>query len=277
MKLIYAGKSDKGKLRKANEDFFACQKINSDEYLFVVADGMGGHQAGDVASKLGTETFVHRYYELREANTPIPEALKESISRANEEILEKATADLKKRGMGTTFSAVVLTDMKAHIVHVGDSRIYITRDNEIVRLTTDHTFVEKMVEEGRLTEEEARDHPQKNILYMSLGARQSFAPELSESFNLKKGDILVLCSDGLNNMVTDDQIKEFVTSHPPQKAVEKLIKLANENGGLDNITLLVILVDGYKIKSSEKTEPIKIVKQRGKIASFFAKLFSEEK
>jgi len=280
MKLIYAGKSDKGKLRKANEDFFACQKIekiDGDEYLFVVADGMGGHQAGDVASKLGTVTFVHRYGELREANTPIPEALRESISRANEEILEKATADLKKRGMGTTFSAVVLTDMKAHIVHVGDSRIYITRDNEIVRLTTDHTFVEKMVEEGRLTQEEARDHPQKNILYMSLGARQSFVPEVSESFNLKKGDILVLCSDGLNNMVTDAQIKEYVTNHPPQKAVEKLIKLANENGGIDNITLLVILVDGYKPKSSEKTEPIKIVKQRGKIPSFFSKLFSEEK
>lgn len=277
MKLIYAGKSDKGRLRKANEDFFACQKINGDEYLFVVADGMGGHQAGDVASKLGTETFVNRYIELRETNTPIPEALRESISRANEEILEKATADLKKRGMGTTFSAVVLTDMKAHIVHVGDSRIYITRDNEIVRLTTDHTFVEKMVEEGRLTQEEARDHPQKNILYMSLGARQSFIPELSESFNLKKGDILVLCSDGLNNMVTDAQIKDYVTNHPPQKAVEKLIKLANENGGVDNITLLVILVDGYKIKSTEKTEPIKIVKQRGKIASFFLKLFSEEK
>ncbi|MCX6584657.1 MAG: Stp1/IreP family PP2C-type Ser/Thr phosphatase [Candidatus Aminicenantes bacterium] len=277
MKLIYAGKSDKGKLRKANEDFFACQKINDEEYLFVVADGMGGHQAGDVASKLGTETFVHRYNELRETNTPIPEALKESISRANEEILEKATADLKKRGMGTTFSAVVLADMKAHIVHVGDSRIYITRDDEIVRLTTDHTFVEKMVEEGRLTQEEARDHPQKNILYMSLGARQSFVPEVSESFNLKKGDILALCSDGLNNMVTDAQIKEYITNHPPQKAVEKLIKLANENGGIDNITLLVILVDGYKPKSSEKTEPIKIVKQRGKIASFFSKLFSEEK
>lgn len=277
MKLIYAGKSDKGKLRKANEDFFACQKIDSDEYLFVVADGMGGHQAGDVASKLGTETFVQRYVELRSTNSPITDALRESISRANEEILEKATEDLKKRGMGTTFSAVVLKEMMAHIVHVGDSRIYITRDNEIVRLTTDHTFVEKMVEEGRLTEEEARDHPQKNILYMSLGARQSFVPEVSESFNLKKGDILVLCSDGLNNMVTDAQIKEFVTTLPPQKAVEKLIKLANENGGIDNITLLVILVDGHKPKSSEKTEPIKIVKQRGKIASFFSKLFSEEK
>ncbi|MCU0288750.1 MAG: protein phosphatase 2C domain-containing protein, partial [Acidobacteria bacterium] len=151
MKLIYAGKSDKGKLRKTNEDFYACQKINDDEYLFVVADGMGGHQAGDVASKLGTLTFIRQYISLRESKIPIQEALRESIAGANDKILEKATEDLQKRGMGTTFSAAVLSDMTAHIVHVGDSRIYIARGNEMARLTTDHTFVEKMVEEGRLT------------------------------------------------------------------------------------------------------------------------------
>lgn len=273
MKLIYAGNSDKGKLRRANEDFFDCQKIDDDEYLFVVADGMGGHQAGDVASKLGTLTFVQQYKELREASVSIQEALRKSIARANDEILEKATSDLQKRGMGTTFSAAVITNMTVHIVHVGDSRIYIARENEIVKLTKDHTFVEKMVEEGRLTEEEARDHPQKNILYMSLGARQSFAPEVSESFGLKDKDILVLCSDGLNNMVTDSVIKEYVTSYPPKKAVEKLIDLANENGGIDNITILVIRIDGHGTKSSEKTEPIKIIKKKSKIASFFSILF----
>lgn len=277
MKLIYAGKSDKGKLRRANEDFFACEKINNEEYLFVVADGMGGHQAGDVASKLGTLTFVRHYIELREKKMPIQEALRDSIARANDEILEKATEDLQKRGMGTTFSAAVLADMTAHIVHVGDSRIYIARGNDIVRVTTDHTFVEKMVEEGRLTEEEARDHPQKNILYMSLGARQSFAPEISESFNLKDKDTLVLCSDGLNNMVTDAEIKEYIADYPPKKAVEKLIKLANENGGIDNITLLVIRVDDQGIKRSEKTEPIKIIAKKRTFRSFFSILFPEEK
>jgi protein phosphatase len=277
MKLIYAGKSDKGKLRKTNEDFYACQKINDDEYLFVVADGMGGHQAGDVASKLGTLTFIRQYISLRESKIPIQEALRESIAGANDKILEKATEDLQKRGMGTTFSAAVLSDMTAHIVHVGDSRIYIARGNEMARLTTDHTFVEKMVEEGRLTEQEARDHPQKNILYMSLGARQSFTPEISESFGLKDNDMLVLCSDGLNNMVTDEEIKKYINDYNPSKAVDKLVKLANENGGIDNITLLVIHVDAQGTKTSEKTEPIKILKKKKKLRSFFSILFPEEK
>ncbi len=277
MKLTYYGKSDKGKLRKTNEDYFTCQKLSDNEYLFVVADGMGGHQAGDVASRLGTMTFLRRYKELREVKTPMPETLKECIAKANEVILQKATSDLKKRGMGTTFSAVAAANMKAYIVHVGDSRIYIIRNNEMLRLTTDHTFVEKMVEEGRLTEDEARDHPQKNILYMSLGARQSFSPEVSDSFDLNEGDIFILCSDGLNNMVADEQIKKHVLTYPPKKAVDKLVKMANDNGGIDNITLLVVVIGDRISKSSEKTEPIKIVKKRGKIASFFKKLLAEEK
>lgn len=274
MKIIFFGKSDKGKLRKANEDFFACRKISSSEHLFVVADGMGGHQAGDVASKLGTLTFVRHYKEKREVKTHMFDALKDSINAANDAILQKASDDLKKRGMGTTFSAIAIANMKAYITHVGDSRIYIIRNNQILRLTTDHTFVEKMVEEGRLTEDEARDHPQKNILYMSLGARQSFYPEISESFDLNEGDIFILCSDGLNNMATDEQIKEHAMAYSPRKAVEKLIKLANDNGGIDNITILIIRVE--ERSGSEKTEPIKIVKKRGKIASFLAKLSRRE-
>jgi serine/threonine protein phosphatase PrpC len=275
MKLTYFGKSDKGKLRQTNEDFFACEKMSDNEYLFVVADGMGGHQAGDVASKLGTLNFVYHYKELREKKTPMIDSLKDAITKANDTILQKALSDLKKRGMGTTFSAIAIADMKGYIVHVGDSRIYIIRNNEILRLTTDHTFVEKMVEEGRLTDEEARDHPQKNILYMSLGARQSFSPEISESFDLNEGDRFILCSDGLNNMVSDKVIKEYVTAYSPQKAVEQLIKNANDNGGLDNITLVVVHIE--ETKNSEKTEPIKTIKKRGKIASFFAKYKREAK
>jgi protein phosphatase len=203
------------------------------------------------------------------------DSLKESIVKANDSILQKALSDLEKRGMGTTFSAITVSDMKGYIVHVGDSRIYIIRNNEILRLTTDHTFVEKMVEEGRLTDEEARDHPQKNILYMSLGARQSFSPEISERFDLNEGDRFILCSDGLNNMVPDKVIKEYVTAYSPKKAVEQLIIKANDSGGLDNITLVVVHIE--ESSNSEKTEPIEIVKKRGKIASFFAKYRREAK
>lgn len=274
MKLNFYGKSDKGKLRKNNEDYFSSERLSHEESLFIVADGMGGHQAGDVASKLGVLTFIEHYKIQRSEKNTIPAALKTAINLANDTILEKAAQDLRKRGMGTTFSALSINGGKGHIVHVGDSRIYLVRNNIIVRLTTDHTFVEKMVEEGRLTEAEARDHPQKNILYMSLGARQSFFPEISDSFDVREGDIFILCSDGLNNMVSDAILKEVAIAHPPKKAAEVLVRLANRNGGADNITLLIIQVEEKAVK--DKTEPIKpiqpkISRKKSFIASIFAK------
>lgn len=269
MKINFYGKSDKGKLRKNNEDYFSSEKINNKEYIFVVADGMGGHQAGDVASKLGTLTFISTYKTMRGKGFDVRYSLTGAINEANNTILEKASDDLRKRGMGTTFSAIAIVETGACIVHVGDSRVYVVRNNDIMRLTTDHTFVEKMVEEGRLTEEEARDHPQKNILYMSLGAKQSFFPDVSESFEIRGGDIYALCSDGLNNMVDDSVIKEHVMTYSPRTAVNKLVKLANRNGGTDNITLMVIKVE--ERGSKEKTEPIKIAKKKFSFASFFSK------
>ncbi|MCK4763205.1 MAG: Stp1/IreP family PP2C-type Ser/Thr phosphatase [Candidatus Aminicenantes bacterium] len=273
MKINYSGQTDKGRVRKANEDFLAYEKISENEYLFIVADGMGGHQAGDVASKLGTQAFVSAYKSLRGNDDTISETMQQSIKEANTTILAKASADLSKKGMGTTFSAMVISDMKAHIVHVGDSRIYLIRDNRIHKITTDHTFVEKMMEEGRLSEEEARNHPQKNILYMSLGARESFAPVLIEDYEVREGDLFILCSDGLNNMVSDEQILEFSFKHPsPTEMVAALIDQANEQGGTDNITVQAIEI-GSKNNSGE-TEPINIVKRKGAVfaLSFIALL-----
>ena len=261
MNITFSGQTDRGKVRKANEDYFAHEKISENEYVFIVADGMGGHQAGDVASKLGTETFTKVYRDLREKNNPINEVMQQSIKEANAAILAKASTDISKKGMGTTFSALVLLDMKAYIVHVGDSRIYLIREDNIQKITTDHTFVEKMMEEGRLSEEEARNHPQKNILYMSLGARESFAPIIIEDLEINNGDLFVMCSDGLNNMVSDDTIMEYSLSHnTPGELVEDLIKLANDKGGTDNITIQAIRVgnnDKYR-----DTEPIGIIKNK---------------
>jgi serine/threonine protein phosphatase PrpC len=252
MRIDFYGKSDIGKTRKTNEDYFLHEKIDVDEYLFIVADGMGGHQAGDVAARLGTLTFADRYKTFRRKRRGVIDSMVLSLNKANEVILKKATNDPQKTGMGTTFSACVVTDMTAHIVHVGDSRIYLIRNNEMKRLTTDQTFVSKMVEDGRISEEEAKDHPQKNILYMSLGARESFTPEIIGDFKLAVGDIFVMCSDGLNSMVSDEIIQEYSQSYPPQEAVERLIERANDNGGIDNITIQVLGVGSIRL--SEDTD-----------------------
>lgn len=267
MKINFYGKSDKGKIRRDNEDYFVNEKISDNEYIFVVADGMGGHKAGEVASKLGTQTFINQYKNLREKKTSINASINISAKKANKAILTKALSDPGKRGMGTTFSTLVISDMKAHIIHIGDSRIYLIRNDKIKRMTRDHTFVEKMVEEGRISENEARDHPQKNILYMSLGARESFDPDVIENFELKDGDVLFMCSDGLNSVVTDNFIKEYSQSYHPDEAVDKLIQLANDNGGTDNITIQIIRIG--QIKNLNKTEPIKIKKINKKMVSLF--------
>jgi len=256
MKVKYYGKSDIGKVRSANEDYFINEKLNNNEYVFVVADGMGGHNAGGIASELGTLTFINQYKYQRKKKKSIIDSMSFSIKKANETIYKKALSDPKKSGMGTTFSACVISKMKAYIVHVGDSRIYLIRDNDIKRVTTDHTFVEKMLEQGKITDQEALHHPQKNILYMSLGVQKSFEPEIIDDFNIKDDDVIVMCSDGLVNTVTNNQMKKFSLIYNPQESVEKLIKLANKNGGTDNITTQVIRIN--KTEGIRRLEPISI-------------------
>ncbi|MCU0235764.1 MAG: Stp1/IreP family PP2C-type Ser/Thr phosphatase [Acidobacteria bacterium] len=263
MNIHFFAKSDIGKVRSANEDFFLNEKIADNEYLFIVADGMGGHQAGDVASKLASETFFDAYRGQRKKGTAIPASMEQSVRKANSVVFRKAAADIEKRGMGTTFSAVVISGMKAYIAHVGDSRIYLVRKNRIKRITTDHSFVEKLVEEGRISPDEARDHPQKNVLYMSLGARESFTPEIMNDIVLEDGDALVMCSDGLSNMVDDETIRNITMGDYPQEAADALVRLANAHGGSDNITVQVIRLGSLEML--EKTKPIRLSRPRRKL------------
>lgn len=270
MNIHFFAKSDIGKVRSANEDFFLNEKIADNEYLFIVADGMGGHQAGDVASKLASESFFDAYRGLRKKGTPIPASMEQSVRKANSVVFKKATADIEKRGMGTTFSAVVIAGMKAFIAHVGDSRVYLVRKNRIKRITTDHSFVEKLVEEGRISADEARDHPQKNVLYMSLGARESFTPEIMNDIVLEDGDALVMCSDGLSNMVDDETLMNVTMGDFPEEAAEALVRLANARGGSDNITVQVIRLGSLEML--EKTKPIRLSRPRRKMAKGIAAL-----
>jgi PPM family protein phosphatase len=270
MNIHFFAKSDIGKVRTANEDFFLHEKIADNEYLFIVADGMGGHQAGDVASRLASETFFDSYRALRRKGTAIPASMEQSVRKANSVVFRKAATDIEKRGMGTTFSAVVIAGMKASIAHVGDSRVYLVRKNRIKRVTTDHSFVEKLVEEGRISPDEARDHPQKNVLYMSLGARESFTPEIMNDIVLEDGDALVMCSDGLSNMVDDESMMNLTLGDYPEEAADALVRLANAHGGTDNITVQVIRLGSLELL--EKTKPIRLSRPRRKLAKGIAAL-----
>jgi serine/threonine protein phosphatase PrpC len=263
MDIHFFAKTDVGKVRSANEDYFLSEKITANEFLFIVADGMGGHQAGDVASRLASETFSSSYKALRKKNTAIMESMESAIKKANSVVFEKAAADIEKRGMGTTFSAMIIADMKASIAHVGDSRVYLIRKSKIKKITTDHSFVEKLVEEGRISPEEAREHPQKNVLYMSLGARENLTPEIVPSMVMEDGDALVMCSDGLSNMVTDEDLMKTVMDYYPEDAANALVKLANANGGADNITLQIVRLGSLEML--EKTKPIRVARSRRKI------------
>lgn len=270
MDIHFFAKTDVGKVREGNEDFFLNDKISENEYLFIIADGMGGHQAGDVASRLAAETFLDSYQLFRKKEHPIDESMELAIKKSNSAILKKAAADPSKRGMGTTFSAIVIAGMRAYIIHIGDSRIYLVKKNKIRRVTTDHTFVEKLVEDGRISPEEAREHPQKNVLYMSLGAREGFSPEILKEMQLEEGDAIVMCSDGLSNMVADELIKETVLSFYPEDAADELVRMANSNGGTDNITLQIIRIGSLEML--EKTKPLRMFKPRKKLITFFSLL-----
>lgn len=270
MDIHFFAKSDIGKVRTANEDYFLNEKIGDNEFLFIVADGMGGHQAGDVASRLASETFFETYKSLRKKNTPILNCMELAVRKANTVVFKKAAGDVAKRGMGTTFSAVIIAGMKAYIAHVGDSRVYLIRKNRIKKITTDHSFVEKLVEEGRISADEARDHPQKNVLYMSLGARETFSPEIMNNIILEDGDALVMCSDGLSNMLADETIMNVAVDDYPEAAADNLVKLANAHGGSDNITVQVIRVGSLEML--EKTKPIRLSKPRRKLTRVIALL-----
>lgn len=241
MDITYYGKTDKGKTRDKNEDYIASEWIDNQEYLFIVADGMGGHQAGEVASRLGTQTFIKSYKRCRREGLSVPEAMTVAIQEANSLIFIKSSGDFSKSGMGTTISVLGFLESMAHVVHVGDSRIYkISNEGGIKKITSDHTLVEKLLEDGQISEKEANEHPRKNILYMSVGVSKKIHPTVIKDIKVEEGDIFLLCTDGLSNMVSDRDILDVCLTNLPKDAVEKLIKKANHNGGLDNISVQVI-------------------------------------
>jgi len=244
MKWICAGKSDVGKVRQGNEDsLFADQERG----VFIVADGMGGHVAGEVASQIVAETVgpgVSRAVESGIRGADLERQSLELIDEANRAIIERADNEPEKRGMGTTLTLLIVDDENGYIFNqVGDSRGYLLRDGALSQITCDHTVVQQQVDRGALTPEQARDHPLSHILTRALGTDTNVQADTYEG-SIQPGDLFLLCSDGLSGMLTDEAIREIL-SRPVsdlQEVADALIYAANAAGGMDNITAVLVRV-----------------------------------
>jgi len=225
-----------GKVRKVNEDAYYIPAEN--ERFAIVADGVGGHRAGEVASHLAVDTLV-KYFRTHEG--PADDLLKDAIDGANRVIYEQARRDRDRAGMGTTLTALIFDDQWAHLAHVGDSRAYLMRNGALMQLSRDHSLVGELLEKGEITAEEARVHPQRNYITRCLGVSRHVGPDILH-MDQKPGDLWLMCSDGLSNMITDPEMAHVLAGITDYDAgVDQLVQLALDRGGRDNITVLLIL------------------------------------
>ncbi len=250
----YAG-TDTGLQRRANEDSLLARSP-----LFVVADGMGGAQAGEVASKIAVESF---HAGLPDGSPP-EEGLAAHALAANARIHELSRENAEQAGMGTTLTAVYVGEQEVAIAHVGDSRAYCLRDGELLRLTDDHSLVDELIREGRLTPEEAEDHPQRSIITRALGPEETVEVD-TRSFRARAGDIYLLCSDGLTSMVPEARLAEVLRLHAGARLRdigEALIAEANRAGGRDNITVILLRLEEVGSPSAPAPEHRRARSQR---------------
>lgn len=225
--------TDVGRVRPINEDSF--YQPEPGERFCAVADGMGGHNAGEVASAMAVKAFSEY---MRDVRVITPEALRASVVRANDAVYEAAQKSPEVSGMGTTFSALATDGETAYIAHVGDSRVYLIRRGALMQLTIDHTLVEEMVMKGLITVREARVHPRRNIITRALGTEARVEVDLTQ-LTLRPGDVFFLCTDGLTNHVPEREILSAATSAAEwQDKLRRLVGIALENGGQDNITAM---------------------------------------
>jgi protein phosphatase len=251
MKLRHSADTDVGKTRDHNEDSFGVGAAEQAERLgdlLVVCDGMGGHAAGEVASKIGVETILSMYYG--EASEDRAQALEQAFEQANEQIYARGNGS-----MGTTGVAALLLHDALHIANVGDSRAYLIRDGEIRQISRDHSFVGDQVAAGLITADQARSSPHRNVITRALGYQSGVTVDLFR-WPLQIDDIIVLCSDGLHGLVSDAEIARIAGEAAPDAAVHQLIDLANSRGGTDNITVAVIQVEQLDWISGERDQDL---------------------
>jgi len=251
MNVTARGISDVGRKREHNEDSLL---IDDDLGLYIVADGMGGHQGGGTASRLAVETIRDKLRQARANGTtlalhagaleenPLREVLRSAVEMACRSIFHAAQSDPGLQGMGTTVTAVAVDERSAFVAHVGDSRCYLIRGEDIFQVSEDHSLVNEQLKAGAITPEEARTSRFRNIITRSVGFEEQVAVDLF-SLEVEPGDRLVVCCDGLSNLVEDPEILQVVGDRPLEEAPRRLVEIANERGGDDNITVIVIHLD----------------------------------
>lgn len=238
-------KTDVGQARSMNQDSLLVSE-NKDKglNLYILADGMGGYKGGEIASKVAV-TAVEKYITekfdtISKDKESILDLIDDSIDFANSAIYDESEQDEELQDMGTTLEVLLIYKNKVYIGHIGDSRIYRIRKNRMKKITTDHSYVEKLIQDGEITREEAYNHPKKNLLIKALGTDKVAKPDLLYTM-LNKNDVLLMCSDGLTNMIKEDEILDIVLSKEAlEDTTEILVDKANEAGGLDNISVIII-------------------------------------
>lgn len=234
-----SGLTDKGSKRSNNQDsiFFSDSPVGPLPNLYIVADGMGGHRAGDQASKMAINITIE-FVEKSTLENPIA-ILKRAMIYANNEIYKASSKDPELAGMGTTMVVAVVIDSKLYVANVGDSRLYIIND-DITQITMDHSLVEELIRNGELERKKGRNHPEKNIITRAMGSKDEVVPDFFE-IDLKPEDKILICSDGLSNMVEDDEIKDIIVEHYNlDDMAQALVDRANYYGGADNISAVII-------------------------------------
>lgn len=235
-------KTDKGNVRDSNQDAYAVGEFSDEVVWSVVCDGMGGAAGGNIASSLAVKVIsdkINACYKEKMRDASIKNMLDSALTAANIEVYDFAEAQQDLRGMGTTVVCAIVRDNQAYIAHAGDSRAYIINDKSIKQVTTDHSVVQALVSSGKITSEEAQHHPDKNIITSAVGVDKSIKIDF-EQIDLNDDDILLLCTDGLSNYVSNNEMIELMSDGKHYAFADRLVQKANANGGGDNITVVII-------------------------------------
>ena len=238
------GRTDLGSVRQNNEDaiFVSNKNIGGLENLYIISDGMGGHNAGEVASSKAIEFFVEKIkeHEAEIADDDLIQVMSEAVRHANRSVHDIAAQNLEMAGMGTTFTAVTFRGKKGYVVHIGDSRAYALKPQMMKQITTDHTYVNDLVRAEIISDEQARTHHLRNVITRAVGSEAECEVD-AYTFDVEQGDKFLLCSDGLTTMLEDSEIEMVVATSPDfEQVTTKLISLANAQGGVDNISVILV-------------------------------------